>query len=255
MKRKWILPLTILIIVALAGSAVALYPPLQTTGLIHSAPGDQGVFSVASGVYIGQGYVLTNWHVMNNPQFRQAFFQLPLWNPHVYNFDIPIAQLIYSEQRIDLAIVRLEPSALGWFRTATPCLSSDPLQIGQVLTVTSSPEGRYPPVSATVVVIDAQPQLRLDPDPQVPESERYAAISIVTQVLPGQEGMITYGSSGGAVVNSEGELVGLIWTGRYLPDGTQEQWFTPVSAWFAYLEQSSLVDDSPFVLESRCEYR
>ena len=100
----------------------------------------------------------------------------------------------------------------------------------EMLTVTSDPGRRFPPVSATVVVTDPRPLLRLDLDPASAAS-RHAATTILTVLSAAQAERIGHGSSGGPALNSRGELVGLVWTGRELSDGSKEVWITPVSAW------------------------
>ena len=227
-----------LLVLALIG--IALNLPIQPTGLIHSFPDEQGSFSFASGTYIGDGIVLTNWHVLKTLYSRQEYFRLPLWNEHIYNFELPVEWIIFTEKNIDLAIGKLVASELDRLNVRKICLSVEPVAMGDGLTITSSPLGRYPPIVAHVTVTDPSPQPRLDLDPQVREEKRYAAVSFTAIVQPGDEEKIEPGSSGGAVTDKDGELVGLLWARYNLPDGSKEVLITPVSAWLPLLESTDI---------------
>ncbi len=203
-------------------------------------PDQQGAFSYASGIYIGEGIVLTNWHVLKSLSWRHEYFRLPLWNEHLYNFEIPIDWVIFSEQSIDLAIGKLSSSRLDKLNMDHACLSDEPVTAGEALTVTSSPRGEYPPVTAHLTVTDPEQQPRLDLDPQVRDDKRYQVVSFAAAVQPGHEDRIDTGSSGGAVTNQAGELVGLLWARYDLPDGSKEVLITPVSAWLPLLENAEI---------------
>jgi hypothetical protein len=227
-----------LLVLVLTG--IAFNSPIQPTGLIHSIPDEQGSFSFATGTYIGNGIVLTNWHVLKTLRSRQEYFRLPLWNEHIYNFELPIEWVIFTEKSIDLAIGKLPASALDWLKAGHACLSAGQVAADDVLTVMSSPLGRYPPVEVHVTVTDPASLPRFDIDPLVREEKRYAVVSFAALVQTGQEDLIESGSSGGAVINKDGELVGLLWARYNLPDGSKEVLVTPVSAWLPLLETAEI---------------
>src|SRR5688500_2632424 len=247
-------PYIIIGLLVLALTAIALNAPIQPTGLIHSIPDEQGAFAFATGTYIGNGIVLTNWHVLKTLPSRNEYFKLPLWNEHIYNFDLPIEWVIFSEKSIDLAIGKLAASRMDRLNIDHACLSAEPVTAGEVLTITSSPLGRYPPVVAHVTVTDPASQPRMDLDPMIKEEKRYAAASFATMVQPGHEDLIDSGSSGGAVTNKAGELVGLLWTRYNLPDGSMEVLVTPVSAWLPLLENAEIAPKyKEYIFEQVCK--
>jgi hypothetical protein len=247
-------PYIIIVLLALILSGMAINLPIQPTGLIHSIPDEQGAFAFATGTYIGNGIVLTNWHVLKTLPSRNEYFKLPIWNEHIYNIDLPIEWVIFSEKGIDLAIGKLADSRLDRLNVDHACLSAEPVASGEVLMITSSPLGRYPPVEAHVVVTDSASQPRMDLDPMIKPEKRYAAVSFATIVRPGQEELIDSGSSGGAVANENGELVGLLWTRYNLPDGSMEVLVTPVSAWLPLLEKADIAPKyKEYILDQACK--
>ena len=247
-------PYIILGLIALVLTTIVLYSPIQPTGLIHSIPDEKGAFAFATGTYIGNGIVLTNWHVLKTLSSRNEYFRLPVWNEYIYNFDLLIDWVIFSEKSIDLAIGKLAASRLDRLNIDHACLSAEPVAAGEVLTITSSPLGRYPPVVAKVTVSDPASQPRMDLDPMIKQEKRYAAVSFATLVQPGQEDLIESGSSGGAVANEAGELVGLLWTRYDLPDGSREVLVTPVSAWLPLLENADIAPKyKEYLFEQVCK--
>jgi hypothetical protein len=142
---------------------------------------------------------------------------------------------------------------LNVVRVDTPCLSTQPLRLGETLRVTSSPHGTFPPVSARLIVSDPRPLLRRDMDPHM-QYERYAAMTIVTTLSADQAGRVGPGSSGGPAFNRQGELVGLVWTGRGWGEGQTEIWITPVSSWLSHLRAEKIRRDVlEKVLDAQCQ--
>ncbi len=217
----------------LAGSTLAF--PVRTAGMVHSSTTLRG----PSGVYVGDGLVLSNYHVLANHLYEEATFTVPAWKFLLRDVHAEVGEVVYRNRDIELAVARLKPSLLTLVRATTPCLSAAPLQAGERLSLTSSAGHVYPPVSATLVVSDPHPQLRLDADPGTPEDRRYRAMTVLTTLSAEQAGRAGNGSSGGPVLNGEGELVGLVWTGRPLDHGGMEVWITPVSAWLPRLRAAS----------------
>jgi hypothetical protein len=246
-----IIQIIILLIVVIAGVSRL---PVQTKGLIHSLPDEQGVYAFASGSYIGNGIVLTNWHVLKSLSWQQEYFKLPVWNKNIYNVDIPIEWVILMDKSIDLAIGKLAPSRLDRLNLDHSCLSDRLVQIGDILTATSSPWAAYPPVEAHLIVTDPIPQPHLDLDPLVHKEKRNTVVSLVTIVQPGEEKLVDGGSSGGAVTNQNGELVGLIWSRYDLPDGQREVLVTPVSAWLPLIEDAEIASKyKEYILDQVCK--
>lgn len=79
-------------------------------------------------------------------------------------------------------------------------------------------------------------------------------MSIVATLSAKQAKHVGHGSSGGPALNTKGELVGLVWTGRELEDGSSEVLITPASDWLRKIQSSDISkDDLRFILGTRCE--
>jgi len=226
-------------------------------GVLQTSPDENGRFAIASGVYVGNGIVLTTWHVEEpDSSFRtsQQSFRRPqsILSLRIGDRIIPVEDILYLERDLELAVVELESSPLDWLHMSAPCLSTQMVSVGDALTAVSSPYGRYPLVTAALVVSDAEPKLCLDPDPRVSDSDRYAAITIIAIASADQASLVGPGSSGGAVLNSEGQLIGLVWTGQDLEDGSKEVWITPVSEWLTRLQKNGTSEVSEALSKMIC---
>ncbi|PYQ62095.1 MAG: hypothetical protein DMF53_13835, partial [Acidobacteria bacterium] len=221
--------------------------PIQPAGCVHPA---HHIFCGGSGVYLGHGLMLTNQHVALLLS-EESSFLVPAWRHLWHTLDAGVRKVVYLDRDIELGIVELQPSMLNIARVATPCLSTRPLQRGDTLRVTSDVHGTFPPVAATLVVSEARPLMRLDPDPR--ELNPYSAMTIIATLSAEQAKLVGKGSSGGPVLNDKGELVGLAWTGRESGEGSSEVWITPVSAWLSRLQAAEIPKDvSQRVLGAKC---
>jgi hypothetical protein len=209
-----------------------------------------GFTCTGSGVYIGHGLVLTNHHVAEHLS-EESSFLVPAWKHLWHTADAGVQEVVFLDRDIEVGLVKLRPSALNIARVDTQCLSFEPVKHGETLRVTSDAYGQYPPVSATLTVVDDRPLMRLDRDPR--ELKPYEAMTILASLSADQAKRVGPGSSGSAVLNSHGEIVGLVWTGRPLADGSTEVWITPVSAWLSKLQKAKTAkDDLQTLLDARC---
>lgn len=237
-----------LVCVAVALGGLVYSFPIEPDGCIH--PSSRAC--VGSGVYIGHGLILTNQHVAVLLS-EQSSFLVPAWKYLWHTIDAGIGQVVFLDRDMELGIVKLKPSMLDFVGVVTPCLSTHSVKHGETLMVTSSPHGTFPPVSATLVVSDARPLMRLDVDPRMAEETRYSAMTIITTLSADQTGLIGPGSSGGPALNSHGELVGLVWTGQGFAKGPTEVWLTPVSVWLNRLQAAEVPKDvAHVILDARC---
>lgn len=236
--------------ISLACGAVAL------GGLVYSFPTDRagcvGPASLCfgSGVYIGHGFVLTNQHVAM-PLSEMSYFRVPAWKYIWHTIDASIEQTVFLDRDLELGILKLKPSMLDVVGVVTPCLSAQSVKRGEILRVTSSAYGKFPPVPAVLVVSDARPLMRLDPFPR--RESPYSAMAITATLSADQATLVGPGSSGGPVLNEDGELVGLVWAGHELGHGSVEVWITPVSSWLRQLEKAEIPGDVlQVILDARC---
>lgn len=241
--RKWIKGLagSLGCMVIVIAGFIAFFP-LQPAGVVR--PG--------TGVYLGNSLLLSNQHVLRF-QREGMIFKIPAWKYGLHAIDAPVEEVLYENRDIELAIARLGPSLLSLMRVTTPCLAMRPVKEGEVLEVTSDPHGIFPPVTAKLVVSDARPLMRRDLGPVPMGEDRYSATTILTSLSADQKGRVGEGSSGAPVLNSDEELVGLVWTGRELEDGSVEVWITPVSAWLDRIQSDAMPEDlRQALLDARC---
>jgi hypothetical protein len=194
--------------------------------------------------------MLTNQHVAM-PVSELSSFRVPGWKYIWHTIDVGIEQIVFLDRDIELGVVKLKPSMLDFVGAFTPCLSVHSVKRGETLRVTSSVNGEFPPVQAGLVVIDARPLMRLDPSPR--GESPYSAMTIIATPSAGQTALVGPGSSGGPVLNEDGELVGLVWTGRGSGHGSTEVWITPASSWLRQLEEAEIPEDVlQVILDARC---
>jgi hypothetical protein len=211
---------------------------LGPAGLVHS---DKS-YSRGSGVYIGNGYMLTVYHVADKIPDKIDLFSLATKDLFFKPIDIPIEKVLFSNHDIELALVHLIRPVEDSHTCEKICLSKTPVQNGDHLTITSSPHGYFPPETVSVVATDDRVRLYPDSDPDASTSER--VFTIMGLVSDHKTTLVAPGSSGGAVLNTKGELVGLVWGRRLLRNGDVEAWITPVSAWPDQLNKVDISDDA-----------
>ncbi|MCL1473709.1 S1 family peptidase [Argonema antarcticum] len=319
-KKFWVLLLSAVCSIFFVFVSQAQLPSTNPdpVGIILLRPQRQKQFDpIGSGIYLGRGVILTNWHIATNAallllqgvdvksedqlltyqidrssnsqinasiclikpspnspstdglQYRISPtntegcipYNLTQWQsfrpsqptPSPLIPTVPLKQLLFLDRNLEVAVVKLDPEELDAIDLSPPCLEIQPVKQGEKLTIKSHAYGRYPAVTVTATVQDDKPMLRTDPDPRVPVKNRYAAMSIVATLPPGQGDLVGPGSSGGPVFNRKGGLVGLVWTGQDLADGTKEVWITPASVWLPMLEQARIPDeDLNKVLDAYC---
>ncbi len=168
--------------------ARVVIPSIVTVQVDTLDDGDFSADGSGSGVVLdGAGYIVTNEHVVADSEEVRVVFS----NGRTYE-----AELIGADARTDLAVLRIDaanlvPIAVG---------STESLAIGDSAVAIGSPLGLEGGPSLTVGVISAFDRLvQTGPDRN-------------TDVLRGMiqtDAPITRGSSGGALVDTEGKLIGI----------------------------------------------
>ncbi len=148
-----------------------------------------------SGVIISSdGYILTNNHVISTDSAQTSSYlitEATALNVYLYNDETPYeAKVIGTDEQSDLAVIKIEKTGL----TAATLGNSDELQVGEWCMAIGNPLGMIS--SVTTGIISA-----LDREIKDTDGKKYNLIQTDTA--------INRGNSGGALVNSKGEVIGI----------------------------------------------
>lgn len=171
-----------------AAVARKVVPSIVTVDVGTEIDGEFSKFGSGSGVVLrSDGLIVTNHHVTEDADLVRVVFE----DGRTYSADI-----VGSDRRTDLAVLRINTSGL----TPIAIGATDTAHIGDVAIAVGSPLGLDGGPSVTVGVISAfGRQVQTGPDPNV---------DILFDMLQ-TDAPITQGSSGGALVNGSGELIGI----------------------------------------------
>jgi putative serine protease PepD len=171
-----------------AAVARKVVPSIVTVDVGTDLNGEFSKFGSGSGVVLTvDGLIVTNHHVLEDAELVEVVFEDGRTYP---------ASIVGSDRRTDLAVLRIDAAGL------TPIASgaTDGSHIGDVAIAVGSPLGLDGGPSVTVGVISAfGRQVQTGPDPNVD-----TLFDMLQTDAP-----ITQGSSGGALVNGAGELIGI----------------------------------------------
>ena len=157
--------------------------------------GNQGTASAqGSGVIISQdGYILTNNHVVNSSS-TSSFYELGKASKitvKLYNDDTEYeAKIVGTDEQTDLAVIKIDKDDL----TAAELGDSDSVKVGEFCMALGNPLGLG--ITVTDGIISALNR-------KVTDEDGNSYIAIQTNAA------INSGNSGGALVNSQGEVIGI----------------------------------------------
>ena len=148
-----------------------------------------------SGVIISEdGYILTNNHVVNSSSSSSSFYELGKASKitvKLYNDDTEYeAEIVGTDEQTDLAVIKINKDNL----TTAELGDSDSVQVGEFCMAIGNPLG----LGSTVTdgIISAVNREVVDE-----EGNSYTAIQT--------NAAINSGNSGGALVNSQGQVIGI----------------------------------------------
>ena len=163
---------------------------------VSSIFGQQGTAtSSGSGIIISQnGYIITNNHVITGTSSSNYFYSLSDANSitvKLYGDDNSYsAKIIGSDERLDIAVIKIEKTGL----VAAELGNSDELKIGEFALVAGNPLGlEFSVTSGSISSLNRE----------ITDSDG------VMHTLIQTDAAINSGNSGGALVNSKGEVVGI----------------------------------------------
>jgi len=152
--------------------------------------------AIGSGVIVDpEGYIVTNAHVVNGAQNIEVLVPpppaptvtgAPLEGPQGRSYH---ARVVGTSREIDLAVIKIDGHGLPWLPIRN---SMPPARQGEMVFAFGSPEGLRNTVTMGVVSAVAR-----QPDPDSP----LVYVQTDTPINPG--------NSGGALVNANGDLVGI----------------------------------------------
>ena len=146
-----------------------------------------------SGVIISEdGYILTNNHIINSSS-SSSYYEVGKANKitvYLYNDEIEYAgTIIGTDEQTDLAVIKIDKTGL----TAAELGDSDSVQVGEFAMAIGNPLGMQSRVSSgTISAVN-----------------RSVTSDNVTYKLIQTDAAINSGNSGGALVNSQGQVIGI----------------------------------------------
>ena len=149
-----------------------------------------------SGIIISEdGYILTNNHVINSSSSnKDAFYEIGKANKVIvklYNDDTEYkGEIIGTDSQTDLAVIKIDKTDL----TAAELGDSDSVQVGEFSMAIGSPLGLDNSVTAGIVSA-------VNREVSDEDGNKYTAIQT--------DAAINSGNSGGALVNSKGQVIGV----------------------------------------------
>jgi S1-C subfamily serine protease len=149
--------------------------------------------SLGSAVIVrGDGYLLTNHHVVHDKDNIRAV----LWDGRTAD-----ARVVATDPETDLAVLKIDVDGLPAIRFA----AENSLRIGDVVLAIGNPFGLGQSVSMGIVSALGAERVNLGLASQELASYQLAAYEYLIQT----DAAVNTGNSGGALVNAEGELVGV----------------------------------------------
>ena len=146
-----------------------------------------------SGVIISEdGYILTNNHIINSSS-SSSYYEVVKANKitvYLYNDETEYAgTIIGTDEQTDLAVIKIDKTGL----TAAELGDSDSVQVGEFAMAIGNPLGMQSSVSSgTISAVN-----------------RSVTSDNVTYKLIQTDAAINSGNSGGALVNSQGQVIGI----------------------------------------------
>lgn len=179
-------PSPIIAIAEKVGPAVVGIKNMSNSGAFFKAhPGIE--LGSGSGVLIDeQGYIVTNNHVVEGAEKLLV---------SLANGKELEGKLIGRDPRTDLAVVKIDPSQAGKFLFAR-LGDSDKVKVGELAVAIGNPLGEEFARTVTAGIISA-----LNRTVEVGEGQRFTLLQTDAAINPG--------NSGGALVNGEGEVIGI----------------------------------------------
>lgn len=154
--------------------------------------------SLGSGVIIDQqGYVLTNWHVINGHRYAAVVLKpsspAEIANPRTY-----LGEVVSENSVVDLALIKVQnpPSDLH----VIPLGSMSDVQIAETINIIGHPAGGVPWSYSTGVIS----QISKDNEWSYEDGSKHEADVLQMQTA------INPGNSGGPVLDDNGKLLGLV---------------------------------------------
>ena len=147
-----------------------------------------------SGIIISEdGYILTNNHIVSSNSNYSYFYEVGEASKvivNLYNDDTDYeATIVGTDAQTDIAVIKIEKDGL----TAAELGDSDSLQVGEFCMAIGNPLGLQSSVSSGIISA----------------LNRQITVDGTTYTLIQTDAAINSGNSGGALVNSKGQIVGI----------------------------------------------
>lgn len=193
----------------MTGSQIYSLGCLQTVGVTTEVTytnyfGMQSTAPVSGSGFIvtGDGYIVTNYHVIAQAQKDQLTVSVFLYNGEKYD-----ARIVGFEESSDLAVLKIEATGLS----AATLGNSDNLSVGEEIFAIGNPLGElsFSLFSGRVSALNRDIQTKDATTGAVTTNNMFQVDAAVNQ-----------GNSGGPVYNDRGEVVGIV-TAKYMNVGVE----------------------------------